>query len=89
MQYTSLTHEIYHELLITDVVNTPRNNVQADSCFQKAVEYQLNNPNLTVCDTMKLAIFALREQEDKARYMMVVRLLNKARKDDFVTPPAQ
>ena len=63
--------------------------MRADSCFQKAVEYQIKNPNLTVCDAMKLADFSLREQEDKAKYMMVLRLLNKTKKDDFVTPPAQ
>jgi hypothetical protein len=53
------------------------------------VEYQIKNPNLTVCDAMKLADFSLREREDKAKYMMVIRLLNKTKKDDFVTPPAQ
>jgi len=63
--------------------------VRADSRFQKAVEYQIKNPNLTVCDAMKLADFSLREREDKAKYMMVIRLLNKTKKDDFVTPPAQ
>ena len=63
--------------------------MRADSCFQKAVEYQLKNPNLTVCDAMKLADFSLREQEDKAKYMMILRLLNKTKNDDFVTPPAQ
>ena len=63
--------------------------MRADSRFQKAVEYQIKNPNLTVCDAMKLADFSLREQEDKAKYMMVLRLLNKTKKDDFVTPPAQ
>ena len=67
----------------------PRNNVRADSRFQKAVEYQIKNPNLTVYDSMKLADFSLREREDKAKYMMVLRLLNKTKKDDFVTPPAQ
>jgi hypothetical protein len=66
----------------------PRNNVRADSHFQKAVEYQVNNPNLEVRDAMKLADFSLREQEDKAKYMMVLRLLNKTKKDKFVTPPA-
>jgi len=66
----------------------PRNNVRADSCFQKAVEYQINNPNLEVCEAMKLANFSLREQEDKAKYLMVHQLLNKTKKDDFVTPPA-
>ena len=61
-----------------------------DSCFQKAVEYQLKNPNLTVRDAMKLANFNLREREDKAKNMIFVRLLNnKTKKDDFVTPPAQ
>ena len=54
----------------------PRNNVRADSRFQKAVEYQIKNPNLTVYDSMKLADFSLREREDKAKYMMVIRLLN-------------
>jgi hypothetical protein len=67
----------------------PRNNVRADSCFQKAVEYQLKNPNLTVCNSMKLANFSLREREDKAKSMMLVWLQNKTKKDDFVTPPAQ
>jgi len=62
--------------------------VRADSCFQKAVEYQINNPNLEVCEAMKLANFSLREQEDKAKYLMVHQLLNKTKKDDFVTPPA-
>jgi hypothetical protein len=66
----------------------PRNNVRADSRFQKAVEYQINIPNLEVRDAMKLANFSLREQEDKAKYMMVLRLLNKTKKDEFVTPPA-
>jgi len=66
-----------------------RNNVRADSCFQKAIEYQLKNPNLTICDMMKLAYFSLREQEDKSKYMMVVCLLNKTKKDDFATPPTQ
>jgi hypothetical protein len=63
--------------------------VRADSRIQKAVEYQIKNPNLTLCDAMKLADFSLREQEDKAKYMMVIWLLNKTKKDDFVTPPAQ
>ena len=66
----------------------PRNNVQPDSCSQKAVEYQINNPNLEVCEAMKQANFSLPEQEDKAKYMMVLQLLNKTKKDDFVTPPA-
>ena len=63
--------------------------MRADSHFQKAVEYQIKNPNLTVCDAMKLADFSLREREDKAKCMRVLRLLNKTKKDDFVTPPAQ
>ena len=63
--------------------------MRADSRFQKAVEYQIRNPNLTVCDAMKLDDFSLWEREDKAKYMMVIRLLNKTKKDDFVTPPAQ
>ena len=63
--------------------------MRADSRFQKAVEYQIKNPNLTVCDAMKLADFSLREQEDKKKYKMVLRLLNKTKKDEFVTPPAQ
>ena len=67
----------------------PRNNVRADARFQKAVEYQIKNPNLTVCDAMKLADFSLREREEKSKYMMVLRLLNKTKKDDNVTPPAQ
>jgi hypothetical protein len=37
---------------------------------------------------MKLADFSLREREDKAKYLMVLRLLKKTMKDDFVTPPA-
>jgi multidrug efflux pump subunit AcrB len=53
------------------------------------VEYQIKNPNLTDYDSMKLADFSLQEREDKAKYMMVIRLLNKTKKDDFVTPPAQ
>ena len=75
--------------MIPDIINMHRNNVRADSCFQKAVEYQLKNPNLTIRDAMKLANFSLQEQEDKSKYMMVVRLLNKTKKDDFVTPPAK
>jgi len=63
--------------------------VRADAHFQKAVEYQIKNPNLTVCDAMKLADFSLREREDKVKYMMVLWLLNKTKKDDFVTPPVQ
>ena len=62
--------------------------MRADSRFQKAVECQINNPNLEVRDAMKLANFSLREREDKAKYMMVLRLLNKTKKDEFVTPPA-
>ncbi len=42
--------------------------MQADSRFQRAVEYQIKNPNLTVCDAVKLADFSLREREDKAKY---------------------
>ena len=63
--------------------------MRVDARFQKAVEYQIKKPNLTVCDAMKLAAFSLREQEDKAKYMMVLWRLNKTKKDDFVTPPAQ
>jgi hypothetical protein len=37
---------------------------------------------------MKLADFSLREREDKAKYMMVLWLPNKTKKDGFVTPPA-
>ncbi len=62
--------------------------MRADARFQKAVEYQVKN-HLTDCDAMKLADFSLREREDKAKYMMVLRLLNKTKKNDFVTPPAQ
>ena len=76
----------YPKLLITDIVNMPRNNVQADSRFQKAVEYLLKNPTLTVQDGMKLANFSQGEQNDKAKYMMVICLWNKSQKDDFVTP---
>ena len=36
--------------------------MRADSCFQKAVEYQIKNPNLTVGDAMKLANFSLWEE---------------------------
>ena len=57
-----------------------RNNVRVDSRFQKAVEYQLKNPNLTIRDAMKLANFSLWEQEDKSKYVMVVSLLNKTKK---------
>jgi hypothetical protein len=78
----------YRKLLITDIVNIPRNNVQADSCFQAAVEYLHKNPNLVVRDAMKLANFSPGEQNDKAKYMMVICLWNKTKKDDFVTPPA-
>ncbi len=60
--------------------------MQADSHFQKAVEYLLKNPNLTVRDGMKLANFSQGEQNDKAKYMMVICLWNKSKKDDFVTP---
>jgi len=38
---------------------------------------------------MKLADFSLREREDKRKYMMVLRILNKTKKDEFVTLPAQ
>ena len=62
--------------------------MRADARFQKAIEYQVKN-HLTVCDAMKLADFSLREREDKAKYMMVLWLLNKTKKNDFVTPPAQ
>ena len=65
----------------------PRNNVRADSHFQKAVECQINNPNLEVRDAMKLANFSLREREDKAKYMMVLRLLNKTKKDGLYQSP--
>jgi hypothetical protein len=61
-----LTHKIHRKLLIPDIINMHGNNVRADSCFQKAVEYQLKNPNLTICDAMKLANFSLREQEENA-----------------------
>jgi hypothetical protein len=64
----------------------PRNNVQADSRFQKAVEYLLKNPTLTVQDGMKLANFSQGEQNDNAKYMMVICLWNKSQKDDLVTP---
>ena len=67
----------------------PRNNMRADSRLQKAVEYLLKNPNLTVQDGMKLADFSQGEQNDKAKYMMVIGLWNKSKKDDFVTPPSQ
>ena len=63
--------------------------MQADSRFQKAVEYLLKNPTLTVQDGMKLANFSQGEQNDKAKYMMVMCLWNKSKKDDFVTPPTQ
>ena len=63
--------------------------MRADACFQKAVEYQIKNLNLSVCDAMKLADFSLREREDKVKYMMGLWLLNKTKKDDFVTPLAQ
>ncbi len=61
--------------------------MRADFCFQKVVEYQINNPNLEVREAMKLADFSLREREDKAKYMMVLWLLNKTKKDDFIMPP--
>jgi hypothetical protein len=38
---------------------------------------------------MKLVDFSLRERENKMKYMMILRLLNKTKKDEFVTPPAQ
>ena len=38
---------------------------------------------------MKLANFSQGEQNDKAKYRMVICLWNKSKKDDFVTPPSQ
>ena len=55
----------------------PRNNMWADSRFQMAVEYLQKNSNLTVWDVMKLADFSPGEQNDKAKYMMVIRLSEK------------
>ena len=56
------THEMSH---------TQHAKEQCDpgSCFQMDVEYLLKNPNLTVCDAMKLADGPLREQEDKVRHL--------------------
>ena len=81
----------YHELLITDIVNMPRNNVQADSRFQKAVEYLFKNPNLTIQDWDETSRFFLSAGNDKTKYkyMMVIRLWNKSKKDEFVAPPSQ
>jgi hypothetical protein len=81
----------YCKLLIRNTADMPRNNVRADSCYQKAVEYLVKNPNLTVQEGMTLADFSPHEREDKAKYMMVICLLNKidkTRNDVFTTPPA-
>ena len=67
----------------------PRNNVQADSCFQLATEYLLKNPNLTVQDAMKLADFSPSVWNDKAKYIMVICPWNKTKIDDSFTLPAQ
>jgi hypothetical protein len=75
--------------LITYIPNIPRSNVRADSRYQKALEYLVKNPNLTVQVGMKLANFSPQEREDKSKYMMVNCLLNKARNNHFRTPPAQ
>jgi hypothetical protein len=75
--------------MITDIVNMPRNNVRVDSRFQTAIEYLHKNSNLIVRDAMKLADFSSGEQNDKAKYVMVIRLWNKTKKDDFITPPTQ
>jgi hypothetical protein len=69
----------------------PRNNVLVDSCYQKAIEYLVKNPNLTVQEGMTLADFSPHEHEDKAKYVMVICLLNKTdktRNDVFTKPPA-
>jgi hypothetical protein len=63
--------------------------VRADFRYQKALEYLVKNPNLMVREGMKLANFSPQEREDKSKYMMVNRLLNKARDNNFRTPPAQ
>ncbi len=65
--------------------------MQANSCYQKAIKYLVNNPNLTVREGMKLAEFGPCEREDEVKYMMVIRLLNKTgkmRNGIFTTPPA-
>ncbi len=63
--------------------------MQSDSHYQKALEYLVKNPNLTVQEGVKLADFSPQEHEDKSKYMMVNCLLNKARDNNFRTPPAQ
>ena len=85
LQYISPTHET---LLITDIVNMPRNNVQADSRYQKTVEFLCKNPNLTVWDTIQLANCLPQEWEDKVKYMMLTCMWKKTNTDDFVTPPS-
>jgi hypothetical protein len=80
----------YCKILIRETANMPRNNVRADSCYQKAVEYLVKNPNLTVQEGMILADFSPHEHEDKVKYMMVICLLNKTdkmRNGVFTTPP--
>ncbi len=55
----------YRKLLIRDTANMPRNNVRVDSCYQKAVEYLVKNPNLTVQEGMTLAGRRLASQHQR------------------------
>jgi hypothetical protein len=70
----------------------PKNVVQANCCFQKALGYLLKYRNMAYPNAMKLADFSAQEQACCAKHMCLHCLWKKAKgrkKDEFVTPPPQ
>jgi hypothetical protein len=70
----------------------PRNNTRVDTCFQKAVELLLKHPTLKVPEAMKFAGFSCKEQDCRAKRMIIYCQLTKSSthiNDAFLTPPPQ
>ncbi len=82
-------------MLLTIYLRNPRDISRTidHRCCQHAKEQCASRCSLPkgcrVLDQEPTGRFSLREREDKAKYMMVLWLLNKTKKDDIVTPPAQ
>ena len=66
----------------------PKNVARHDDRFKKAAGYLMKFPNMKLPEAMKLADFTPVEQKDRAKHMVVHRLLKKTKGSNVTPPPS-
>ena len=66
----------------------PKNVACHDDCFKKAAGFLMKFPTMKLPEAMKLADFTPVEQKDRAKHMVVHRLLKKTKGSNVTPPPS-